>query len=181
VVEVAPRLHGKIGATGFCYGGSTANMLAVRLGVNLAVAAPFYWRSSSPQRTSRRLRRRSWCITENSTPGWRPRGRIRQGAERGKTFRTKAIFIRAQDMASIAMRRRNGITRLRPIWPGNARSTGSTNTCEANSAGALCRAGRAPSGSKACSPDYFLCVCKSAVVPILLGFGPMGVPACQQT
>ena len=33
---------GKIGATGFCFGGSTANMLAVRLGGDLAAAAPFY-------------------------------------------------------------------------------------------------------------------------------------------
>jgi carboxymethylenebutenolidase len=33
---------GKIGATGFCFGGSTSNMLAVRLGPDLAAAAPFY-------------------------------------------------------------------------------------------------------------------------------------------
>jgi carboxymethylenebutenolidase len=33
---------GKVGATGFCYGGSTANMLAVRLGADLAAAVPFY-------------------------------------------------------------------------------------------------------------------------------------------
>jgi carboxymethylenebutenolidase len=33
---------GKIGVTGFCYGGSTSNMLAVRLGADLAAAAPFY-------------------------------------------------------------------------------------------------------------------------------------------
>src|SRR6202041_2199372 len=33
---------GKVGATGFCYGGSTANMLAVRLGPDLAAAVPFY-------------------------------------------------------------------------------------------------------------------------------------------
>src|SRR6202522_4513296 len=32
---------GKIGATGFCYGGSTANMLAGRLGADLAAGAPF--------------------------------------------------------------------------------------------------------------------------------------------
>src|SRR5437773_8859304 len=33
---------GKIGATGFCYGGGISNTLAVRLGGDLAAAAPFY-------------------------------------------------------------------------------------------------------------------------------------------
>jgi len=33
---------GKIGVTGFCYGGSVSNMLAARLGSDLAAAAPFY-------------------------------------------------------------------------------------------------------------------------------------------
>ena len=33
---------GKIAATGFCYGGSTSNALAARLGPDLAAAAPFY-------------------------------------------------------------------------------------------------------------------------------------------
>jgi carboxymethylenebutenolidase len=33
---------GKIGATGFCYGGGVANTLAVRLGADLGAAAPFY-------------------------------------------------------------------------------------------------------------------------------------------
>ncbi len=33
---------GKIGVTGFCYGGSISNTLAVRLGSDLAAAAPFY-------------------------------------------------------------------------------------------------------------------------------------------
>src|SRR6266853_1381959 len=33
---------GKIGATGFCYGGGMSNTLAVRLGADLAAAAPFY-------------------------------------------------------------------------------------------------------------------------------------------
>jgi carboxymethylenebutenolidase len=33
---------GKIGATGFCYGGGMSNTLAVRLGDGLAAAAPFY-------------------------------------------------------------------------------------------------------------------------------------------
>jgi carboxymethylenebutenolidase len=33
---------GKIGATGFCYGGSVSNNLAVRLGGDIAAAVPFY-------------------------------------------------------------------------------------------------------------------------------------------
>ena len=33
---------GKIGATGFCYGGGVANSLAVRLGPDLGAAVPFY-------------------------------------------------------------------------------------------------------------------------------------------
>jgi carboxymethylenebutenolidase len=33
---------GKIGVTGFCYGGSMSNTLAARLGADLAAAAPFY-------------------------------------------------------------------------------------------------------------------------------------------
>lgn len=33
---------GRIGVTGFCYGGGIANTLAVRLGADLAAAAPFY-------------------------------------------------------------------------------------------------------------------------------------------
>lgn len=37
-----PDSTGKIGATGFCYGGGVANQLAVRLGTDLAAAVPFY-------------------------------------------------------------------------------------------------------------------------------------------
>src|SRR5438477_335547 len=34
--------NGKVGAVGFCFGGSVVNQLAVRMGSNLAVAVPYY-------------------------------------------------------------------------------------------------------------------------------------------
>jgi carboxymethylenebutenolidase len=41
-LKARPDCTGKIGATGFCFGGSTVNMLAVRLGPDIAAVSPFY-------------------------------------------------------------------------------------------------------------------------------------------
>jgi carboxymethylenebutenolidase len=41
-LKARPDCTGKLGAIGFCFGGSTVNMLAVRLGSDLAAGVPFY-------------------------------------------------------------------------------------------------------------------------------------------
>jgi carboxymethylenebutenolidase len=41
-LKANPACTGKIGAVGFCFGGGVVNMLAVRLGSDLAAAVPFY-------------------------------------------------------------------------------------------------------------------------------------------
>ncbi|MBZ5659814.1 MAG: dienelactone hydrolase family protein [Acidobacteriia bacterium] len=41
-LKARPDCTGKIGATGFCYGGTISNTLAVRLGADISAAVPYY-------------------------------------------------------------------------------------------------------------------------------------------
>src|SRR4051812_1693081 len=48
-LKARPDCTGKIGATGFCFGGGLSNTLAVLLGADLGAAAPFYGTPTKPE------------------------------------------------------------------------------------------------------------------------------------
>jgi len=67
--------NGKIAATGFCYGGGVANTLAVRLGADIAAAAPFY--GAVPSNDDIPKIKAAILVHHGAlTRGWQRRGRL---------------------------------------------------------------------------------------------------------
>jgi carboxymethylenebutenolidase len=113
---------GKIGATGFCFGGGMSNTLAVRLGADLA-AAPFWWRSAAG--TSQKSKARYWSTGEldkQLAATWR----VRHGLE-GRKRSTRRLHLPGAVHGFNSRRHARTLQKPRPIWPGSARLTGSTN------------------------------------------------------
>ena len=67
-LKARPDGNGKIGVTGFCFGGGMSNTLAGLLGADLAAAAPFYGGAHPGGGRARRSRPRS-CQPRRAGPG----------------------------------------------------------------------------------------------------------------
>jgi len=132
-LKARPDCTGKIGATGFCYGGGVANTLAVQMGDGLGAAAPFYGAPTSP-RMWPRSRRRSSFITAASIRRWPGAIRRKPRSLRKTMSVLRAMSIRTRYMVSSMTPHRNATTGLRPSRPGRARSNGSTSMSAAPSA-----------------------------------------------
>ena len=52
-LKAHPLSNGKLGATGFCYGGGVVNALAVQMGADLNAAVPFYGRAAKTEDVSK--------------------------------------------------------------------------------------------------------------------------------
>ena len=118
---------GRIGVTGFCFGGGIANTLAVRMGADLAAAAPYYGGAPAaadvPKIKAAVLVHHGELDTRlvEAWPAY-------EAALKANKVRTRATSIRRPITASTTTRRRV-TTKRRPSSRGRARSPGSTSTC----------------------------------------------------
>ena len=118
---------GKIGVTGFCYGGGISNTLAVRLGSDLAAAAPFY--GGPPQKDGipkikAAILAHNGELDKRLADGWP----AYDAALKAANVTHEGYIILAAFTASTATPRRSATTNRWPNWLGSEPSIGSTST-----------------------------------------------------
>jgi len=120
-----PECTGKIGAVGFCFGGTIVNIMAVRIPIS-APRCPST--AGSPARRMRpRSRRRSCSTTRASTSASTPAGRPTRPRSRRTTSSIRRSRTQARTTAFTTTRHR-ATTRPPPSWRGPAPSRSSRKT-----------------------------------------------------
>ena len=118
---------GKLGVTGFCWGGSTTNFLATELGTDLGAAVPFYGAAAETARGTADQGAAADPVRRERRAHQRAVAGVRGGAEGQPASATRCTCTPARSTASTTTRRR-ATTRRRPSWPGSGRSPSSRRT-----------------------------------------------------
>jgi dienelactone hydrolase len=122
-----PDSTGKLGAVGFCFGGSVVNQLAVRMGPDLAAAVPFYGGQPSADDAAKIKAPVLAQYGETRHTHHFGMACFLMSHSRQHMCRTKALFTWAPITASI-MTRLPVTTTQRPNLHGSGRLSGSTST-----------------------------------------------------
>ena len=118
---------GKLGVTGFCWGGSTTNFLAVTLGADLKAGVPFYGAAAETAARAGHQGAAADPVRRERRAHQRDVAGLRGGAEGERRASTRCTCIPAPSTAFTTTRRR-ATTRRRPSWPGSGRSPSSRST-----------------------------------------------------
>lgn len=133
-----PDIEGKVGITGFCYGGGVSNAAAVAY-PELGAAVPFYGRQADPADVGRIQAPLLFHFAEtdeNVNATWPA---YRDALEAEANF-SRRMFTKAPTTA-FTTTRRLAMTRRRPSLPGTAPSLGSTAISEMSDATVAAAAG----------------------------------------
>ena len=118
---------GKLGVTGFCWGGGTTNFLAVTLGADMKAGVPFYGAAAETAARAEHQGAAADPVRRERRAHQRDVAGLRGGAEGERACRTRCTCIPAPSTASTTTRRR-ATTRRRPSSPGSGRSRSSRST-----------------------------------------------------
>ena len=115
--------NGKVGATGFCWGGGMVNALATAAGADLLAAAPYYGIQPPADQVAKIKARMLLHYAQNDDNINKGIAAYKEALDKAGGEVRAASPTKARSTPSTTTARRRATTRRRPISPGSARST----------------------------------------------------------